>query len=158
MTEEGIATSQMDKQEAFFSYFDGLLGTAVPRSSTLNLEFFHQEGLDLTAQDQHITEEEVWQTTKSLLADKAPGPGRFYKSCWHLIKAYIMAAIITLQQGNARKLWLLNSAYLTLILKKDVALSASDYRPISLVHSLAKLVTKVMANRLAPLLERLGGC
>lgn len=66
-----------------------------------------------------------------------------------------MAAIITLQQGDARKLWLLNSAYLTLIPKKTEALSPTDYRPISLVHSFAKLITKVMANRLAPILNDL---
>lgn len=42
-TEDGAATSQRDKQEAFFSYFDGLLGTAVPRVSALNLDFFPPE-------------------------------------------------------------------------------------------------------------------
>ena len=67
----------------------------------------------------------------------------------------MMAAILTLQQGDSRKLWLLNSAYLTLIPKKEEALSPSDFRPISLVHSFAKLVTKVLANRLAPMLKEL---
>jgi hypothetical protein len=66
-----------------------------------------------------------------------------------------MAAIITLQQGNAGKLELLNSALLTLISKKTEALVAKHYRPISLVHSFAKLVTKLMANRLAPQLNSL---
>jgi hypothetical protein len=50
---------------------------------------------------------------------------------------------------------MLNSAYLTLIPKKTDATTAADFRPISLIHSFAKLVTKVMANRLAPLLPRL---
>jgi hypothetical protein len=66
-----------------------------------------------------------------------------------------MAAVITLQQVNAQKLWLLNSAYLTLIPKKDEPLRATDYRPISLIHSCAKLITKILANRLAPLLKDL---
>jgi hypothetical protein len=66
-----------------------------------------------------------------------------------------MAAVITLQQGNAQKLWLLNSAYLTLIPKKDEPLRATDYRPISMIHSFAKLITKILANRLAPLLKDL---
>jgi len=66
-----------------------------------------------------------------------------------------MAAIISLQQGDTRKLKLLNSAFLTLIPKKADAVEAKDYRPISLVHSFAKLVTKMMANRLAPYLDKL---
>jgi hypothetical protein len=32
------------------------------------------------------------------------------------------------------------------------AIQVKDFRPISLIHSIAKLVTKIMANRLAPLL------
>jgi hypothetical protein len=51
--------------------------------------------------DNPITDEEVWDTIKSLLADRAPGSdgyaGRFYKACWQLIKADFMATIITLQ-------------------------------------------------------------
>jgi hypothetical protein len=45
--------------------------------------------------------------------------------------------------------------HLTLIPEKDEALTAKDFRPISLVHSFAKQVTKIMANRLAPLLHSL---
>jgi hypothetical protein len=68
-----------------------------------------------------------------------------------VIKADVMAAIITLQQGNARGLGLLNAAYIMLIPKKVDAKLAKDFRPISLVHSFAKLViTKILANRLAP--------
>jgi hypothetical protein len=73
-------------------------------------------------------------------SDRAPGPdgftGRFYKECWPVIKADVMAAIITLQQGNARGLGLLNAAYITIIPKKIDALLAKDFRPISLIHAL----------------------
>lgn len=128
------------------------MGTSVPRLSTLDLLQFHRLGTDLSDLDSPITEE-VWNKIRSLPADKAPGPdsytGRFYRACWQLIKADFMAAIITLQQGDARKLELLNSAHLTLIPKKVEAVLPSDFRPISLVHSFAKLVTKVLANRLA---------
>jgi hypothetical protein len=65
-----------------------------------------------------------------------------------VIKADFMAAILSLQQGDSRKLWLLNSAYLTLIPKKEDAVAAKEFRPISLIHSFTKLVTKIMANRL----------
>jgi hypothetical protein len=66
-----------------------------------------------------------------------------------------MAAIITLQQGDARGLRLLNAAYITLIPKKKDALAVNDFCPISLVHSFGKLITKILANRLAPYLDSL---
>jgi len=47
----------------------------------------------------------------------------------------------------------LNSAYITLLPKKEGAEQPKDFRPISLVHSFAKLVTKLLANRLAPRLQ-----
>jgi hypothetical protein len=148
-----LVTTQEEKQNVMFEFYEGLIGTALPRTSTLNLQQFHNQIVDLTEMDNPITEEEVWDTIKSLLADRAPGPdgyaGRFYKACWQLIKVDFMAAIITLQQGNARKLELLNSAYLILIPKKEEALSPADFHPISLVHNFAKLITKVLANRLA---------
>jgi hypothetical protein len=43
----------------------------------------------------------------------------------------------------------LNSVYITLIPKVEGADQIKDFRPISLVHSFAKLVTKLLANRLA---------
>jgi len=154
---ERVVTSQEEKHQVLFDYFDGVLGTAVPRTATLDLSAFHRSGLDLSALDAPFTEEEIWATIRSLPADRAPGPdgytGKFYKTCWPIIKTDFIAALITLQQGGAMKLELLNSAYLTLIPKKAEAWEAKDYRPISLVHSFAKLVTKLMANRLAPLLD-----
>jgi hypothetical protein len=50
---------------------------------------------------------------------------------------------------------MLNSAYITLLPKKEDAMNIRDYRPISLVHSFAKLVTKLLANRLAGRLDQL---
>jgi hypothetical protein len=142
-----------------FDFYENLLGTDLSRPASLDLQFFHRDALDLSALDTPITEEEVWETIKSLPSDRAPGPdgftGRFYKACWQVIKADLMAAIITLQQGDARGLGLLNAAYLTLIPKKKDALAANDFRPISLVHSFGKLITKILANRLAPYLDSL---
>ena len=112
---------------------------------------------DLEALDMPFTEEEVWHIIKNLPSDKAPGPdgftGRFYKSCWPIIKEDVMAALHTIWGRNFRNLWLLNLAYITLIPKKSEAEQVKDFRPISLVHSFAKLVTKILANRLASRLD-----
>lgn len=64
-----------------------------------------------------------------------------------------MAAIIKLQQGDALGLGLLNVAYITLIPKKVDADRGKDFHLISLVHNFANLITKILANRLAPMLD-----
>jgi hypothetical protein len=43
----------------------------------------------------------------------------------------------------------LNSAFITLIPKKGGADQVKDFRPFSVVHSFAKLITKLLASRLA---------
>jgi hypothetical protein len=115
--------------------------------------------MDLSSLEAPILEDEVWETIKSLPADRTPDPddytGRLYKSCWTVIKADFMATILTLQHADSRKLWLLNSADLILIPKKDEDVTAKDFHPISCIHSFAKLIAKIMANRLAPLLNSL---
>jgi hypothetical protein len=97
--------------------------------------------------------EEVWATIKCLPSDKAPGPdgftGRFCKSCWSIIKNEVMAAMSCVWARKFRNMGGLNSAFITLLPKLQPARCVKDFRPISLVHSFAKLVTKVLANRLA---------
>uniref|UniRef100_A0A8R7TQX5 Reverse transcriptase domain-containing protein n=1 Tax=Triticum urartu TaxID=4572 RepID=A0A8R7TQX5_TRIUA len=47
----------------------------------------------------------------------------------------------------------LNSAMIALLPKKDGATCMGDFRPISLVHSIAKLITKVLSMRLADVIS-----
>ena len=44
----------------------------------------------------------------------------------------------------------LNSANVVLLPKKDGAEGIADYRPISLIHAIAKILAKVISMRLAP--------
>jgi hypothetical protein len=74
---------------------------------------------------------------------------------WQIIKSDSMAAIGRLMQGDDNKLYLLNSASVILLPKSIEAMAVKDYRPISLIHSFAKIVTKLLASRLAPKLYQL---
>jgi hypothetical protein len=155
-----LMLDQEEKKEVVWEFYNNLLGTAREREFTLDLPSFHPgTQLDLEGLNQIITEEEVWNTIKSLPADKAPGPdgftGRFYKIAWPIIKGDFMAAINRLMQGDVSRLSLLNSAYITLLPKSTEALELKDYRPISLIHSFAKIIMKLLANRLASKLPQL---
>lgn len=149
-----LLTTEEEKEEAVWHFYNELLGTPQQRDETLNLQAFYQPPHDLSGLDSPISEQEVWVVIKALPPDKAPGPdgftNRFYKSCWAIIKQDVMAAVGAIHAGDARKLHLVNSAYMVLIPKKDDPKGVGDYRPISLVHSFGKLITKIMANRLAP--------
>ena len=50
---------------------------------------------------------------------------------------------------------LLNASFLSLIPKKNNALNIKDFRPISLVDSVYKLLSKVLANKLRRVLDKL---
>jgi len=154
-----ILVSQEEKQEAVLNFYENLLGTAEDREYTINLDALGIQQHDLSSLDSPFTEEEVWTTVRDLPLDKAPGPdgftGRFYVSCWGCIKGDVLAALAAIQSGHVTRFRLLNTAFITLLPKQLDATQVKDFRPISLIHSVAKLVTKIMANRLAPLLPSL---
>jgi len=154
-----IITSQEDKAVAVLDFYENLIGAEYDREITINLDTLGYPSFELESLEIPFSEEEVWKTIKDLPSDKAPGPdgftGRFYKSCWPIIKNDVMAALHSLWNRNFRNLWKLNCAYITLIPKKPDAIQVKDFRPISLVHSFAKLVTKILANRLAVRLDEM---
>jgi hypothetical protein len=64
-----------------------------------------------------------------------------------------MAAIHKLYVGDGRGFAKLNRDLITLIPKKQEALEIGDFRPISLIHSFAKLFAKLLATRLSPKMD-----
>jgi hypothetical protein len=98
-------------------------------------------------------------TVHALPGDKAPGPdgftGTFYKACWHIIKNDLMAAIDCFYHLRTGPLERLNGAFIALIPKKDIAEHATDFRPISLINSFAKLITKTLSIRLSAHIDQL---
>jgi hypothetical protein len=53
-----------------------------------------------------------------------------------------------------RSFYFVNQAYITL-LRKKMPECVKDYHPISLIHSISKLLTKTLSRRLAPWMNRL---
>jgi hypothetical protein len=116
---------------------------------------------DLSGLEVPFTEKEVWGAIRSQELDKAPGPDgftcHFYASCWSIIKADVMEAFRTLWRGNCRGLHVANQALITLLPKKADAVEVKDFKPISLIHSVAKLIAKVLYTRLALSMPHLVG-
>jgi hypothetical protein len=143
----------------FTEAFQELLGTIQNREHGLNLDALNLTAHDLNDLEALFSEREVWDVIKELPPDRAPGPdgfiGAFYQRAWPVIKGDIMAALMKLAVGDGRGFDKLNRALITLIPKKQEALTPGDYRPISLVHSFSKLFSKIIANRLRPRLGEL---
>jgi hypothetical protein len=141
------------------SFYSDLIGTGQQRSRTVNLDTLGLQHIDLHGLEQPTSEEEVWNTIKQLPPDKAPRPdgftGCFYRACWSIIKKDIMAAILAVWNKDFRNFRYLNTAFIILLPKKEDAILAKDFRPISLIHSFAKLITKIMANRLSGYMDKL---
>jgi hypothetical protein len=156
---EQLVTSHSDKAEVLRSFYSDLIGTGQQRSRIVNLDTLGLQHIDLQGLEQPTSEAEVWNTIKQLPPDKVPGPdgftGRFYKACWSIIKKDIMAAILAVWNKDFRNFRYLNTAFITLLPKKEDAILAKDFLPISLIHRFAKLITKIMANRLSGYMDKL---
>ncbi|GLT95878.1 hypothetical protein SLE2022_135350 [Rubroshorea leprosula] len=95
--------------------------------------------------------EEIEEGLKSCEGTKAPGPDgfnfNFLKCVWSCLKEDFMSFFEEFHQ-NGRLVRGLNSSFITLIPKKLNPLELKDFRPISLIGCLYKLLAKVLANRL----------
>ena len=101
--------------------------------------------------DRPFEEEEVFGVITDFHGDKAPGLDgfsmAFFQSCWSVLKTEIMAIFHNFHtQGVFEKS--LNALFLALIPKKVDAEEVKDFRPISLVGGIYKIISRVLANRL----------
>ncbi|RVX11700.1 LINE-1 retrotransposable element ORF2 protein [Vitis vinifera] len=108
------------------------------------------EGLELP-----FTEEEIHSAPLEMNSDKALGPDgftvAFWQFCWDFVKEEIVDLFKEFyeQRSFAKSL---NTTFLILIPKKGGTEDLGDFRPISLLGGLYKLLAKVLANRLKKVL------
>ena len=72
-----ILTKLEEKEQNIFEFYNGLLGSSVDRNVTVDLSELGMPCIDLHTLEAPFSEEEVWQTIRSLPSDKAPGPDGF---------------------------------------------------------------------------------
>jgi hypothetical protein len=102
-----------------------------------------------------ITQEEVDQAVKYMPSGKAPGPDGFttdfFHHCWDLIREEVWQ-VVEESRTSGQVLPALNATFLTLILKEERVTNPKQFRPIALCNVIYKIITKVVANRLKPIL------
>ena len=78
----------------------------------------------------------------------------FFKACWDTVKQDIIKVV-----EDSRKyknvLKVLNASFIALISKKENDMTPDGFRPMALCNVVYKIISKVIANRLKPLLPAL---
>ncbi|XP_028082885.1 uncharacterized protein LOC114284188 [Camellia sinensis] len=105
-----------------------------------------------------FTEEAIREVLNSCEGNKAPGPNgfnmSFFKKCWGIVKYDVLQFMREFHQ-NASLVRGLNSSFIALIPKSDSPSGLNEYRPISLIGSLYKILAKVLANRIKLVMPRI---
>ena len=101
--------------------------------------------------EEMFTEEEILAAVSELNDDKAPGPDgfplAFWSFSWDFVKEEVMGFFRKFFQ-NDQFVKSLNATFLVLVPKGRTVVDLKDLRPISLVGSLYKILSKVLANRI----------
>ena len=134
------------------STFEELLSLPIPKLSSQQLDYLNKP----------ITNDEIECTVFQLGPHKALGPDDirafFYQEYWDIVKLDIyntIHAFFFFLFFFGFLLKSLNHAYITLIPKVAFPKDVSQFRPISLCNVIYKVISKIMVNRLKPLMDSL---
>nr|GEX77953.1 RNA-directed DNA polymerase, eukaryota, reverse transcriptase zinc-binding domain protein [Tanacetum cinerariifolium] len=105
--------------------------------------------------EREVSKEEIKKAVWDCGIDKAPGPGGFtfgfYRRYWNLIESDVVDGVACFfNQGQLPKGG--NSSFIALIPKFPNANMVKDFRPISLIGSLYKIIANILVNRLVMVL------
>ena len=151
------AKSEMANQAVQF-YKNLYMESVEWRPFVEGLKFDQIERLERDCVERRFEQEEVLRVVKELKGDKAPGPNgfslAFYHHCWGVVKRDVLAVFEEFYQHSKFEKSL-NAIFIALIPKKNGVSNIRDFRPISLVGSVYKILAKVLANRLKEVLDQL---
>lgn len=153
-----IVSNHNDQQLAIWEDFKVRLGISEFTGFLVEPAFFINRSDNLNLLEAPFSNSEIDDVIKNLPNNKSPGPdgfnNEFYKKCWPIIRADFYNLCKAFYE-NTLCLRSINSSHITLVPKVENPVSISDYRPISLLNSSLKLLTKLLANRLQSIITRL---
>nr|GFA93888.1 RNA-directed DNA polymerase, eukaryota [Tanacetum cinerariifolium] len=120
-----------------------------------NSKFFHDQVADM---DRSISRDEIRIAVWNCGENKSSGPDgytfEFFRRYWRFIGfGFCLAVECFFESGSFPKGS--NSSFIALIPKVTDAKFVTDFRPISLIVCVYKVVTKILANRLATVISDL---
>ncbi|CAL1385774.1 unnamed protein product [Linum trigynum] len=105
-----------------------------------------------------FSEAEVWAALVSFDGGKSPGPDgftfEFLKKCWFQMRMNLMQAFEEFHRTGSLPKCVTHS-FICLVPKKDSVEDVKDLRPISLMGSINKLLSKVLMERMGSILPSL---
>jgi hypothetical protein len=127
------------------------------RPRTDDLSFLSIDEDDRLWVEREFEEDEIWGVIRNFKCDNAPRPDgftmAFFQKCWEILKTDIITMLKEFQNSeNFEKS--LNATFVSLIPKRAGAVDIKDFRPISLICGMYKIISKVLANRLKSVLGR----
>jgi len=151
-------SAHVDKERLIWNSFRERLGKTEFSNMLFDLDQLIISHDNLSFLETPFVTEEIDQVVANLPNNKSPGPdgfsNEFLKKCWsHLKHDYY--ELCWAFQCNSCCLNSINSSFITLIPKCQTPLKVSDYRPISLLNTSLKLITKLLANRLQKVITAL---
>jgi hypothetical protein len=145
--------------EHIVSYYESLFSEPLSWRPRLdNLEFDRLNGVEASSLEDPFEEREVREVIKGMDRDKAPGPDgfsmAFFQDCWEVGKGDFIAVF---EEFHARGKFVksINSTFISLIPKIQGAKEVKDFRPISLVGGVYKIISKVLANRMRKVMDKI---
>lgn len=105
---------------------------------------------ELQSLDNEFSDEEIKEAVFLLPKGKSSGPdglpAEFFQFFWDIVGSDIISFVRGFFAG--RDIGCINRASITLIPKKQGASTILEFRPISVINTTAKIITKLMASRL----------
>jgi hypothetical protein len=134
------------------------MGIFVQPSMQFNLSSLISLSVNMDSLISPFLKEETDNIIRHLPLDKAPGPdgfiGLFLKKCWPVIKEDFYKLCQEFFDGSVN-LESINGSFITLVPEINNPETVNDFRPISLLNSSVKLLTKLLADRLQQLILQL---
>ncbi|GKB12027.1 RNA-directed DNA polymerase, eukaryota [Tanacetum coccineum] len=134
---------------------------AAPSSSSITFDYQFPNRLtpdQIEDLERNVSYEEIKRAVWDCGISKSPGPDgftfEFYRKYWSLIDHDVVAAVTSFFSTGSFPPGC-NSSFITLIPKSQEAKMVKDFRPISLIGSMYKIITKVLANRLSLVISEL---